>query len=73
MSDRHFEFMVEDAVGNLAIALTRRERLAEKDALKAVYHSDFYRRLQNPKSGLYFESSASLVHLFMKERKAEKA
>jgi len=60
-----FNGLVEMAVANVATALVRRKGISEKAALRQVYRSDFYMRLQNPKSGLYVESDAAQVCLFM--------
>ncbi len=67
MSDRMFHGMVELAVGDLAVAVAKRRKCSPAEALKVVYHSGFYSRLLNPKSGLYCEGKASLVNLFMRE------
>lgn len=49
------------------------EGLSETGALAAVYHSSFYDRLADARSGLCTDSTASLVHLFLKERRARPA
>jgi len=67
MSEATLRFLVEAATADLALALAKRRKISETDALDIVYHSDFYKRLSNPQSGLCTESTASLVHLFMQE------
>ena len=67
MSDKMFQGMVELAIGDLAVAVARRRKCSPTEALKEVYHSDFYNRLLNPKSGLYFEGKAALIDLFMRQ------
>ena len=59
--------MVELAVVDLALAVARRRKCSPTEALKEVYHSDFYNRLLNPTSGLYYEGKASLLSLYMRE------
>ena len=67
VSDKMFQGMVELAVGDLAVAVARRRKCSPAEALKEVYHSDFYKLLLNPKSGLYFEGKAALIDLFMRQ------
>lgn len=52
------------AVANIAATLVRRKGISEKAALRQIYHSDFYTRLNNPKSGLCVESDAAQFDLF---------
>lgn len=70
MSETMFNGLVELAVGDLATALTQRDHMTPAEALGRVYHSDFYRRLCNKKSGLYLDGPASLYHLFQQEQNA---
>lgn len=57
--------LVEMAVANIATALVHRKGITEKAALRQVYGSGFYTRLQNPKSGLSVESDAAQIDLFL--------
>ncbi len=66
MSDSVFEYLVECAVEEVAAHLVRSEKLSETDALDRIYHSGFYLRLKNRKSGLFGESRASLINLYNK-------
>lgn len=66
MSEKVFEYLVECAVEEIAVYLVRTEKISEADALGRIYHSDFYARLTNRKTGLFGESRASLIHLFKK-------
>ncbi len=73
VSDKIFQALLEMAVTDLAAALAASEGLSETDALAAVYHSSFYDRLADARSGLCTDSTASLVHLFLKQRRARPA
>jgi len=65
-----FRHLVEKAVTEIALALVKKEKLSEKEALREVYHSNFYRKLLNPKTALVTESRASQVFLYMQQRTA---
>ena len=70
MSKVAFQHFVEKAVTEISLALVRRIKLSEKEALREVYHSKFYRKLLNPKTALVTESRASQVYLYMHQRVA---
>ena len=68
MSKVAFKHLVEKAVAEISIALVRKFKLSEKEALREVYHSRFYQKLLNPKTALVTESRASQVYLYMQQR-----
>ena len=70
MSKATFRHLVEKAVAEIALALVKRANLSEKEALREVYHSNFYKKLLNPKTALAIESRASQVYLYMQQRTA---
>ena len=70
MSKVAFKHLVEKAVTEISIALVRKFKLSEKEALREVYHSRFYQKLLNPKTALVTESCASQVYLYMQQRAA---
>ena len=70
MSKVAFKHLVEKAVTEISIALVRKFKLSEKEALREVYHSRFYQKLLNPKTALVTESRASQVYLYMQQRVA---
>ena len=70
MSKATFRHLVEKAVAEIALALVKRASLSEKEALREVYHSNFYKKLLNPKTALATESRASQVYLYMQQRTA---
>lgn len=70
MSRVAFQHLVEKAVAEIALALVKKFKLSEKDALREVYHSRFYKKLLNPKTALVVESRASQVYLYMQQRAA---
>jgi len=65
-----FQHLVEKAVAEIALALVKKFKLSEKEALREVYHSRFYQKLLNPKTALVTESRASQVYLYMQQRAA---
>ena len=68
MSKIAFRHLVEKAVTEIALALVKKMKLSEKEALREVYHSRFYQKLLNPKTALVTESRASQVYLYMQQR-----
>ena len=70
MSRVAFQHLVEKAVAEIALALVKKFKLSEKDALREVYHSRFYKKLLNQKTALVVESRVSQVYLYMQQRAA---
>lgn len=70
MSKITFRHLVEKAVAEISLALVKKMKISEKDALREVYHSKFYQKLLNPKTALVTESRASQVFLYMQQRTA---
>ena len=70
MSKVAFQYLVEKAVAEIALALVRKFNLSEKEALREVYHSRFFQKLLNPKTALVTESRASQVYLYLQMRSA---
>ena len=70
MSKVAFKHLVEKAVAENPLALVKKVKLSEEDALREVYHSRFYQKLFNPKTALVTESRASQVYLYMQQRTA---
>lgn len=68
MSKVTFQHLVEKAVAEISLAVARKFKLSEKDALREVYNSRFYKKLINPKTALVTESRASQVYLYMEQR-----
>lgn len=68
MSKVTFQHLVEKAVAEIALALVRKFKFSEQEALREVYHSRFYQKLMNPKTALVTESRASQVYLYLLER-----
>ena len=70
MSKNTFQHLVEKAVAEIALALVKKLKLSEKEALREVYNSRFYQKLLNPKTAgkLVTESRASQVYLYFQQR-----
>ena len=68
MSKNTFQHLVEKAVAEIALALVKKLKLSEKEALREVYNSRFYQKLLNPKTALVTESRASQVYLYLQQR-----
>ena len=68
MSKNTFQPLVEKAVAEIALALVKKLKLSEKEALREVYNSRFYQKLLNPKTALVTESRASQVYLYFQQR-----
>ena len=48
MSKVTFRHLVEKAVVEISLALVKKFKVSEKEALREVYNSNFYRKLLNP-------------------------
>ena len=59
MSDKQKQLM-EYATQDLITMLVGRQHLSIEEAMRRVYHSQFYEKLQNPETGLYLEGSEYL-------------
>ena len=70
MSNVTYQHLVEKAVAEICLALVKKLKLSETEALREVYHSRFYQKLLNPRTALVTESRASQVYLYMQQRAA---
>lgn len=52
----NFDYQVECTTRDLAVSLAKDFSLTTSEALRAVYNSETYSKLANPKTGLYFQS-----------------
>ena len=57
------EFSTMDLVGAVAEA----KKLSPREAMDIVYKSEFFKKLQDPETGLYRESKAYLLNKFNQE------
>ena len=57
------EFSTMDLVGSVA----KSKKLSPREAMDIVYKSDFFKKLQDPETGLYRESKAYLLKKFNQE------
>ena len=56
------------ATGNLCAWVSEQEGLSIKDAMRVVYSSRLYEKLQDPETGLYREGPAYLYDMLAEER-----
>ena len=61
--------MIEFSTMDLVDAVAKERKLSPVAAMAVVYKSPFYRKLQDPETGLYRESSSYLLNLFNAKRK----
>ena len=61
--------MIEFSTMDLVDAVAKERKLSPVAAMEVVYKSPFYRKLQDPETGLYRESSSYLLNLFNAKRK----
>lgn len=61
--------MIEFSTMDLVDAVAKERNLSPVAAMAVVYRSPFYKKLQDPETGLYRESSAYLLNLFNSKRK----
>ena len=64
MSDKQKQLM-EYATQDLVTMLVERQHLSIEEAMQSVYHSQFYKKLLNPETGLYLEGSEYLYGVMM--------
>lgn len=56
------------ATGNLCGWVSEKEGLSIKEAMRVVYSSKLYEKLQDPETGLYREGPAYLYDMLAEER-----
>jgi len=56
------------ATGNLCTWVSEKEGLSVKDAMRVVYSSELYKKLQDSETGLYREGPAYLYDMLCEER-----
>ena len=59
--------MIEFSTMDLVEAVSMSRRLSLAEAMKVVYKSPFFLKLQDPETGLYRESKAYLIRRFNQE------
>jgi len=59
--------MIEFSTMDLVSAVAASRKLSPTEAMAVVYKSPFFRKLQDPETGLYRESKAYLLRQFQKE------
>lgn len=57
MTDNDFKYMKEAMAADLAELLAKNFGLSITDALDKLYNSETYAKLNDPKTGLYFQST----------------
>ncbi len=63
------EFSTMDLIKSVAVSW----KLQLPEAMKVVYESPFFRKLQDPETGLYRESKAYLIRRFNQETSNRRA
>lgn len=51
-----YDYMIEGMTRDLALMLMERKDMSMPEALDAVYNSETYEKLADPRSGLYFQA-----------------
>ena len=67
ISQAEFQNMKEDIVKDLISRLMEERGLSMKDAFDVVYTSRLFEKLNNPKTGLYFQSSGYVYSFLIEE------
>lgn len=65
VSESDFQYMIECQERDIATILVVEDHMTIHQALDSLYASDTYKALQNPKTGLYFQSpryNYSILH-----------
>lgn len=66
VSKNDFQYMLECMERDLATLLVEKRGMTIRQALSILYDSDTYRLLQNPNTGLYFQSP-QYVYSYLQE------
>ena len=66
MTNGDFKYMKEAVVADLALLLSKDLNLNIEDSLSRIYNSETYTKLNDPKTGLFFQSSG-YVYSFLKD------
>lgn len=59
--------MIEFSTMDLVSAVAESKKLSPREAMDIVYKSEFFKKLQDPETGLYRESKAYLMKKFNQE------
>ena len=59
--------MIEFSTMDLVSAVAECKKLSPREAMDIVYKSEFFKKLQDPETGLYRESKAYLMKKFRQE------
>ena len=65
MTESEFKYMKESASADLVEMLTQDFGMSMQEALNVFYNSETYAKLNNPATGLYFQSS-KYVYSYLK-------
>ncbi|MBO5794539.1 MAG: hypothetical protein J6R11_05630 [Bacteroidaceae bacterium] len=65
MTESEFKYMKESASADLVEMLTQDFGMSMQEALDVFYNSETYAKLNNPATGLYFQSS-KYVYSYLK-------
>ena len=66
MKDSEIRYMIEEVSADMAVYLSEEFGLDVTESLDALYNSDTYIKLNNPKTGLYFQSP-KYVYSFLRD------
>ena len=66
VTENDFQYMLECMERDVATLLVEKRGMSIRQALSILYASETYRLLQNPKTGLYFQSP-QYVYSFLRE------
>ena len=66
---KNIEYMNECMIRDLAVMLVEDLQISIPEALNILYNSETYEKLQDERTGLYFQSPVYLYDFFQKELK----
>ena len=61
--------MIDFSIMDIVSSVAESKKLSPLEAMDIVYKSDFFKKLQDPETGLYRESKAYLMKKFNQELK----
>jgi hypothetical protein len=63
------KYLIEGITADIIYFLTKEDKMSVKDAMRTVFNSVLYEKLNDPETGLYSESSAYNYDLLKDELK----
>ena len=64
VSEEEFQYMKKHLITELVSVIVEQEHLTTEEALKKIYTSELFKKINNPESGLFFQSPRYVYSCF---------